>query len=234
MNEILDSARENYRDFAAGLLVSCQLTVVALVLGLSVGIALAIASRAPVLPARWAAIAIIEIGRGIPALVILYFIYFGLPTQGLTLTSYWSAAGGLAFTTGCYTAPIFVAGIRAVPRGQVEACRALGMSRIAEMRLVVLPQAVRLVIRPIVGWSIVLFQGTALAFSIALPELLSRAYNVGTIDYNFGPPLFVAGVMYTAVALAAVSLLSVGTKFGSRYHRQGGSARANFRRVKSG
>jgi polar amino acid transport system permease protein len=210
MNEILNSLHENFTYFLGGLWTTCWVTAASLLLGLPLGVFLAIASSAPARVVRWAAALVIEVGRGVPALVVLYFIYYGLPSEGLTLSSFWATAIGLAFTTGGYTSVIFVAGLRAVPNGQADACRALGMTRAKELRLVVLPQAARIVVRPILGWSIVLYQGTALAFAIALPELLSRAYNVGTLDYNFGPPLIVAGVMYTAVALLAISLLHLG------------------------
>jgi polar amino acid transport system permease protein len=194
-------------DFLAGLLVSLQLTGAALAIGLPAGLLLALASASPAAPLRWTSIAVIEVGRGSPGLIVLYLVYYGLPQLGLTWSSFASASLALGFSTAAYSAEVFRGGINAVPAGQREASRALGLGRGAELRFVVLPQAVRAVVPPLVGVAILLFQGTSLAFAIAVPELLSRAYNTATITYRFVATLGLAGVLYAVVALLAVALL---------------------------
>lgn len=198
-----------FPSFLTGLLVSLELTVSALAVGLPLGILLALGSIVPQPYVRWPVIVIVEIGRGAPGLIVLYLVYFGLPQFNLTLSSFVSATIALGFTAGAYTAEIFRAGINAVPSGQREASRALGLGWVKELRLVILPQAVKVVIPPLVGFGILLFQGTSLAFVISVPELLSIAYNNASITYEFFGSLTLAGAMYAAVSIVAVSLLKL-------------------------
>ena len=194
-------------DFLQGLKVTLKLTLASLAIGLPLGVLLALASISTRRIIRWLFISLVEIGRGAPGLIVLYLVYYGLPQIHLTWSSFVSAVIGLSFTTGAYTSEIFRAGINAVPNGQREASQALGLSRGMELRLVVLPQAIKIVIPPIVGFSILLYQGTSLAFAISVPELLSHAYNTATITYQFTAALTLAGVMYAVISLAAVGLL---------------------------
>jgi polar amino acid transport system permease protein len=194
-------------DFLDGLRVTLELTGVSLLIGLPLGLCLALAMTAPRRTVRWPATLVVEIGRGAPALVVLYFVYYGLPQLSLTWSSFVSAAIALAFTTAAYTADIFRAGINSVPAGHREACQALGLSHGKELRLVVLPQAIRAVIPPLVGFCILLYQGTSLAFAVSVPELLSRAYSAASITYRFTAALTLAGLVYGAISLAAVALM---------------------------
>lgn len=193
--------------FASGLRVTMELTGTSLLIGLPLGVLLAVLCFSPQRPIRWTVIALVEIGRGVPALILLYLVYYGLPQLHFTFSSFVSATIALGFTTGAYTSEIFRAGINSVPGGQREASRAIGLSHAQELRLVVLPQAVRTVIPPVVGFSIILFQGTSLAFAVSVPELLSKAYNTATITYQYMSALTFAGLIYALVSLVAVSLL---------------------------
>lgn len=190
-----------------GVWVTLQLTAAGLALGLPLGVLLATGTAARSRIIRWPVIVLVEIGRGAPALILLYLVYFGLPQLEITLTSFPSAVIAIAMTTAAYSSEVFRAGLQAVDHGQREASQALGLSAFNEFRLVVLPQAVRIVIPPLIGLSIIVYQGTSLAYAVTVPELLSRAYNAGTITYQFLPPLALAGVMYAAISLAGVALL---------------------------
>lgn len=204
---IFSEWQQFFPDFLQGLKVTAELTGTSLALGLPLGVLLALGSIAGHRGVRWTFIGIVEIGRGAPGLIVLYLVYYGLPQLNLVWSSFVCATLALGFTTGAYTAEIFRAGINAVPKGQREASQALGLSHWKELRLVILPQAIRIVIPPIVGFSILLYQGTSLAFAISVPELLSHAYNRATITYQFTAALTLAGVMYAVVSLAAVALL---------------------------
>lgn len=194
-------------DFLKGLKVTLELTGASLLVGLPIGILLALASMSTRPLFKWLTIAAVEIGRGAPGLIVLYLVYYGLPQLDLVWSSFVSAVIAFGLTTGAYTAEIFRAGMNAVPVGQREASRALGLSRTKELRLVVLPQAIKIVIPPIVGFSILVYQGTSLAFAISVPELLSQAYNTATISYQFTAALTLAGVMYAALSLVGVSMI---------------------------
>lgn len=204
--EFIDQWVTFFPDFLPGLLVTVELTVVSLLIGLPLGIALAVAVSSGSRAIRWPSIAVVELGRGVPGLILLYLVYFGLPQAGLTLPNFLSVAIALGISTSAYTSEIFRAGLQAVPKGHREAGRALGLSPWKELRLVVLPQALKIVVPPLIGFAIILYQGTSLAFAIATPELLSRAYNAASITFQFTAALTLAGVMYAAISLAAVAL----------------------------
>lgn len=190
-----------------GLKVSLMVTLVSLALGLPLGLLLAFGVVSPRKLIRLPIIVLVELGRGIPLLVILYLLYFGLPDSGLVLSSFAAAVAGIAFNTGAYTSEIFRAGLLSVPRGHVEAAQSLGLSRRDEARYIVLPQAVRTVIPPLMSYSVIVFQATSLGFAITLPELLNKAYNIGSVTFNFLSVFALAGVMYVAVAVAVSRLV---------------------------
>ncbi len=194
-------------DLLGGLLQSVELTLAVVAIGLPVGLMLAVAISAGPVPLRWLAIGVVEIARGVPALVVLYLVYFGLPQLQLTLEAFMAASVALGFTMAGYTTEIFRAGITAVPHGQREAARAVGLRRGAELRYVVLPQAVRIVIPPILGYVVLFFQATSLAFAIAIPELISRAYTIGSSTFEYLSVLMLAALLYAAVAIPASQLI---------------------------
>jgi len=190
-------------ELLGGLWTSVQLTAAFLAVGLPLGLGLAVALSAGSRPVRWAAMVLVETGRAIPVLVLLYLVYFGLPEVDLRLGAFASATAAIGFSFAAYTSEVFKAGIAAVPRGQREAARAVGLTRRQELRLVVLPQAVRIVIPPILGWAVIFFQATSLAFAIAVPELLSRSYTIGASTFRFLSVLLLAALLYAAVAIPA-------------------------------
>lgn len=190
-----------------GLWLTLRLTGASLAVGLPLGLLLAVAVSSQHRRLRWPAMAVVEIGRGVPALILLYVVYYGLPRTGVRLGAFTAATLALGFATGAYTSDIFRAGLLAVPAGQREAARALGLASRHEFRYVVLPQALRTVIPPIVGFAVVLYQATSLAFTIALPELLSRAYNIATITFQFTSALALAGLVYAAVSIVVTTLV---------------------------
>jgi len=204
VNDLLQKWADYLPQFFPGLIVTLELTIVAILIGLPLGVLFALLSSSPRRAVRFGAITIVELGRGTPGLIVLYLVYFGLPSAGLTLDSFPSAALALGFSTAAYTSEIIRGGIRAVAAGQGEAAAALALSPIQQMRYVILPQAVRKVIPPLVGFTILLYQGTSLAFKISVPELTSRAYNIASITYDFAPALILAGLMYSAISLALV------------------------------
>ncbi|MGW0707050.1 amino acid ABC transporter permease [Streptomyces sp. NPDC002643] len=190
-----------------GLWISLQLTVFSLVMGLPLGLGLAIANGSGGPLIRRVAVAVVEIGRGMPALVMLQIVYFGLPEAGLTLTAFLSAGIGLGLTTAAYTSEIIRGGLQAVPQGEVEAAQALNMSRTDTLRYIIVPQGLRVAIPALMGFAVLIFQSTALAYTIALPELLGAAYSIGSSTFQYLSVLTLAGLLYAAVTIPA-SLLT--------------------------
>ncbi len=156
---------------ARAALVTVQLTFYSLLLGLPVGLCMALLRLSH---RKWLsvpAIVYIEVLRGTPLLVQLFTVYYVLPAAGVQLGQ-WPAAL-LAFTvnSSAYVAEIFRAGIRSLDIGQMEAARSLGMTYAMAMRLVILPQAVRRVLPPLTNEAIALLKDTSLVSVIALVEL---------------------------------------------------------------
>jgi polar amino acid transport system permease protein len=202
MNFISDWAAW-FPTLAAGLTLSLQITAIILVAGLPVGLLLALlaSNRLPVV--RILSIALVEIGRGAPTLVILQLFYFGLPSAGMTLSSFSAACFALALTTAAYTSEILRAGLLAVPAGETEACQTLGVSPLDTLRFVVLPQGLRIALPALMGFAIIIFQATSLCFTIAVPELLSQAYSIGSSTFNYLSVLALAGLMYAVITIPA-------------------------------
>lgn len=204
----LDQEWSWFTQMLPGLWVSLQLTAASLIIGLPLGLAFAVATTNRQRAIRWVVIALVELGRGTPALVLVYLVYFGLPQMGLTLSGFICASIAIGLSTGAYASEIFRGGLLGVPRGQLEAAQAIGLGRFKQLRLVILPQAVRIVIPPILGLAIIVFQATSLAYVIGLPELLSRAYNLGAVTFQFLAMLTLAGVMYALIAIPASRFIS--------------------------
>ncbi|WP_164705049.1 amino acid ABC transporter permease, partial [Pseudomonas viridiflava] len=123
----------------------------------------------------------IEVFRGTPALVQLFIIYFSLTAVGIEFSSFVAAIIGLGLNAAAYLAEIYRAGLEAVPKGQVEAAKAIGMPRAQVMRWVVLPQSIRIVLAPIGNVAISLLKDTSVASLIAAPDLMLRAQDLSAV-----------------------------------------------------
>lgn len=198
---MIDSIMTMVPEFLPGLGISLLVTIASLILGLPLGILLALGSLFASTPLKFVCIGLVELGRGVPGLIMLYLVYFGLPQLGIVMDALPAAMISLALMTGAYTAEIFVAGFRAVPQGQWEACGTLALSYWKSLRLVILPQAIKIVVPPLIGWSIMLFQATSLAYAISVPELMSGAYNYASVTFEYALAFTLAGSMYLAVTL---------------------------------
>ncbi|MBZ9775027.1 amino acid ABC transporter permease [Mesorhizobium sp. CO1-1-8] len=194
--------------FWNGFLVSVRITLVSLAIGIPLGFLFALGVQARNRAIRYACLALVEIGRGAPALVLLQFVYYGLPNTGLSIGAFMAASIALSFNTGAYTSEIIRAGLDSVPAGQKEAVDALGMTSADGMRFVIAPQGIRVAIPALLGFAILVFQGTSLCFAIAVPELISRAYDIGSMQFYYFPALTVAGIFYVAVCIPASFIVS--------------------------
>ncbi|MFT4043117.1 MAG: amino acid ABC transporter permease [Gordonia sp. (in: high G+C Gram-positive bacteria)] len=185
-----------------GLALSVQLTVASLAVGLPLGLAAGLVLHEGGRMQRWSVLAATELGRGFPALVTVYLVYFGLPEAGVVLAGFTAMVVAFGFITASYTADIFRTALSAIPTSQLDAAAALGLSRWVTLRRVVAPQAVKIVLVPLLGFAIIVFQASALAYSIGLRELLSRAYDRGTLSFDVMRSLLIAAVLYLVVSLA--------------------------------
>lgn len=192
----------------SGLSTTILLGIVSIMLGLAFGLALALARLYGGRLLRVTAVAYIDVFRAIPLLVLLIVVYYALPFVGIRLSPFAAAASSLSLVAGAYSAEIFRAGIQAVPKGQFEAARALGLRPVPMMVRVVLPQAVRIVIPPITSNSINVLKDTALASVVAMPDLLKQATQAQALAANPTPLITAAGI-YLLMLLPLVRLVGL-------------------------
>jgi polar amino acid transport system permease protein len=203
MIDLLEFWWEWFPNLLSGLEVSLAVTAVCLVLGIPLGLFLALGVQSRNAMVRSVALVTVEIGRGTPALILLQFAYFGLPNAGLALSSFASASLALAWCTGAYTSEIIRAGLDSVSHGQKEAAAAIGLTRLDALRYVVLPQGLRVAVPPLFGFSILMLQASSLCFAIALPELVSQAYVIGSNTFRYMAILLLAGLLYAIICIPA-------------------------------
>lgn len=191
-----------------GFYLSLKVAGVSVLFGIPLGLLFALGVGSKKKIARVVCLIFIEVGRGGPVLILLQFLYFGLPTTGLTLSSFIASIIALAWSTGSYTSEIIRAGLNAVPGGQREAAATLGLSPGDTLRMIILPQGLRISIPPLLGFALVVLQTTSLCFTIALPELVGVANEIGSATFQYMSVLTLTGLMYAAVCIPATIFVS--------------------------
>jgi polar amino acid transport system permease protein len=189
-----------------GLGVALLLTVVTCGVGYPLGFGFALMTEARSKPVKWTAMVLVEFGRGIPILVLLFLVYQGLPSVGILLEALPAACAAFVWSAAAYSAEMFRVSIAAVPRGQSDASNALSMSRFDTYRYIVLPQALRISIPPLVNLTITMFHATSLASVITVTELMHIAYQQGAIHFNYMTVFTAAAVIYLAITVPAAIL----------------------------
>ena len=190
-----------------GLRATLLLSLVVVPLGLLGGIILAVLSTLPYVWVRWPLRIWVDTFRALPPLVLLIFIFAGLPFLGLEISAWSAVAIGFFLNTGAYYGEILRAGIESVPRGQVEAARSTGLTAAQTMRFIVLPQAVRNVLPDLISNTLEVVKLTSIASVVALPELLFQARQAQSVTYN-ASPIVAAAIIYFILLWPVVRLLS--------------------------
>lgn len=178
-----------------GLIYTIWLSVVALPLGILLGLVIAVLYS---FKNRWLNIALlvyIDLFRSFPVVVLLILIFYGMPFLGLTLGGFTAAVLAIVLNNSGYFGEIFRAGILSVPHGQTEAARALGFKPLHIASYIILPQAIRNVLAPLASNSLELVKTTPIAALVALPELLRSARVAQEQTYN-PTPLMAAAVIF--------------------------------------
>lgn len=191
---------ENLPVLLRGLGVMLQLWLVALLAGVAVGFLVALGRLARAWPARFGARAYVEVFRNTPGLIQLVWFYYALPILlGVQLSPFAAAALGLSLNTSAYVAEIFRTGIQAVPRGQWEGAKALGMSRAQSMRRIVMPQVLRLMLPALTNRAIELGKTTSLASVLAVQELMYQGRLLSSTYYRPMEILTTVALIYFVV-----------------------------------
>jgi len=190
-----------------GLLVTVVLSLLVVPLGFACGLGLALLSTVPNRPLRWALVAWVDLFRAFPPLVLLVFLYAGLPFAGIELGAFGCVAIGFFLNTGAYYAEVLRAGLGSVPPGLSEAARSTGLGPVQTLRFVVLPPALRNVLPDLVSNTLEVVKLTSIASVVALPELLFQARQAQSVTYN-PTPILVAAALYFLLLWPGVRLLS--------------------------
>jgi polar amino acid transport system permease protein len=211
----LDVIQNNFSYVLKGFGQTVELSIVSAVLALTWGMVLALLRASPgrkMLPVRGAAIAYIDLMRGIPLLLVILLISGSLPFLDflpMWLRTpeffgkpdiFWYGVMSIMLTYGAYYAEVYRAGLEAVPYGQMEAARSLGMSHARAMRHVIVPQAIRKVIPPMLNDFIALMKDTSLVGVIALVEVVKAGREVQAETFN-SSALMLGALMFVVVTI---------------------------------
>ncbi|MBV9221442.1 MAG: amino acid ABC transporter permease [Methylobacteriaceae bacterium] len=201
-NELIANLPDWGPQMLGAALQTLRLTATSFMLAVLIGAAGALARTSRSWALRWFAILYVEVGRGTPALVILFVIYFGLPAvfPSLEFDSFTAAAIGLGLQGGALLAEVFRAGIEAIDRGQREAALSLGLTPALTMTDVIAPQAIRIVLPPLGNYAIGLLKDTSVASIIAAPELMLRAKDPASSSFMPMHLYVLAAVFYFAMS----------------------------------
>jgi His/Glu/Gln/Arg/opine family amino acid ABC transporter permease subunit len=179
-------------------LLTLRMTTLSFLVAMPIGIVVVLLRVSRFNALRWLAVAWIEVARGTPALVILFVIYFGLPSAipVISFSSLAAAVLGLGLQGGAILAEIFRSGIEAIDKGQREASLSLGLTPRQAMVDVIAPQAWRIALPPVGNYVVGLLKDTSIASIIAAPELMLRAKDLASMSFMPMQLYVLAGVIY--------------------------------------
>ncbi len=193
-------------DILEGLGTTVRLFLWSMLFSTPAGLLLALMRMSKVGPLRWFAGIYSWLFRGIPLLLIMFYVFFALPEFGRSflLSPFWAAVASLSLWTASYQAEAIRSGILAVDPGQFEAAEALGMTRLHYMRRIVLPQSVRIIVPPFTGNAINTLKQTSLAAVITVPEMALLTTRIISREFNALEPLLVLATIYLALTTVLV------------------------------
>ena len=191
---------------ARGALVSAKLASIAAVLGLVIGTLGGLARVSGNQVLRMLATGYVMFIRGVPLLMTMLFLYYGLPSAGIRVDATIVAIIALSITSGAYITEIVRAGIQSIDRGQLRAARSLGMSYRLAMRRIILPQAIRRVVPPLTNEAITLLKNTALVSVIAISDLLRVGVETMVWSSNTFSPFAGVALFYLILTVPLITL----------------------------
>ena len=209
MLEFIEFGRTWMPFLLEGVGVTLSLWALAMLLGLALALLLVWGRVYAPAPIYWLSTVYIEVFRGTPMLVQLFFIYLGLPEIGIVLDPFAAAALAIGLNTAAYQAEYFRGAILSLPSGQMTAARALGMSRFQALRDIILPQAGRRVIPQWSNEAIVELKYTSIAYAIGLTELTARAEQVGYRTFQFLEAFTLVAIIYLVLTGIVAQLLDL-------------------------
>jgi len=203
-----------------GLLVTLEIAIFSAILGVLTGLILAVLRSLNNWMLNLVIIAYVDVIRATPLIVLLVVVYYALPYMGILMSAVMSGILALTLNCSAYTSEIFRAGIESIHAGQVEAARSLGLTSMKTMRLVILPQAFRVVVPPLTSTLVGLLKDTAVCSVASIVELLRAALQIQAWKAN-PTPLIAATIIYLLILIPLTRLsnrleVRMKTRFGVR------------------
>lgn len=180
--------------------VTIELTVVSFAIAIVLGLLLALGKLSAMKVVRAFCTGYIEVARGVPALAILFLLYFGLVPLGIVFDAFTAGAIGLGMSAAGYIAEVFRSGIEAIHKGQREAALSVGMTPVMTFRYIILPQAMRIILPPLLNMVIILLKDTSICSLISTEELMLRAKDLAMMSFLPMHLFLLAGVIYFCLA----------------------------------
>lgn len=196
-----------------GALITLELSLLAMAMAVCLGLILALSRLYATRAVRATAAAYIEAIRGTPLLIQLFLIFYGLPHIGIRMSAVVAAVLGLGLNYSAYEAENYRAGIQSIPRTQMEAALALGMTRLQALRYVIVPQAMRLVLPPVTNDFIALLKDSSLVSVITMVELTKAYSQLASIHYDYLGIGLLAAAMYFLIELPFVRLARLAERY---------------------
>jgi len=193
--------------FLKGAKVTIEASVMAILIGLAIGTIVGIGRVIPLRPINFIAWLYVYIIRGTPLLVQLFLIYFGLPSLGIELEAFPAGVIGLGINSGGYVAEIVRGGIEAVPKGQLEAAKVLGLSYFQTMWYIVLPQAIRNMLPALGNEFVTLVKQSALLSTLAITELTMVGQQVRSVTFASFEVFITVALIYLALTTVVSTLV---------------------------
>ncbi len=212
MNYSMDfSFITKYADlYLTGTRNTIMLALLAVLIGVVIGLGLALMRRSRFKLVKFVAAAYIEFVRGTPLLVQLFIIFYGLPViTGMRFPDFVAGVIALSLNSAAYVAEIIRAGLQSVDRGQMEAARSLGMTHQTAMRYIIIPQAFKNILPALGNEFIVVIKESAIVSVIGIYEIMRSANIVRGITYRPFEPLIVAALIYFVLTFTLSNLLGI-------------------------
>lgn len=219
MYEFLLQARDFLPILLQGAVVTLQVTALSFVLSSVIGLGLALLRLSPLASLRAGASSVINVIRGLPIIVQLFYIYFVLPDFNIQLTAFQAGVIGLGIAYSAYQAENFRAGIEAVDHGQREAAQALGMRSPLLMRRVILPQAFRIALPPYGNTLVMMLKDSSLVSTITVAEMTRQGQLIASSTFQNMTVYTLVALLYLLMSLPLVWVLK-------RVERRLGAGRA--------
>jgi polar amino acid transport system permease protein len=207
MAKFSSDAQEFLPILLQGLWLTVLVTAGSLALSTLLGLIWALMRVSGVRALQWLAKSIVNVIRGIPIIVQLFYIYFVMPELGVTLTALQAAIIGLGIAYSAYQSENFRAGIEAIDKGQIEASESLGMGWALMMRRVVLPQAVRIILPPYGNTMIMMLKDSSQASTITVAELALKGSLIASSTFKYTTVFTLVAVLYLVMSIPLILLV---------------------------